>query len=99
MVDARVWKQVEDEAREPPVSFLEYLPIRIAMEGGRMDPRRAEKVMEVYSPSILKLVSSLVSPPPLPRCHLHVLVGSSCGHRTFFLELLLVTFVVTLGRR
>jgi hypothetical protein len=25
MVDARVWKQVEDEARESPVRFLEYL--------------------------------------------------------------------------
>jgi hypothetical protein len=32
MVDARVWKQVEDEARESPVRFLEYTFIRIAAE-------------------------------------------------------------------
>ena len=30
--------------------------IRIAMEAGRIDPRRSEKVIGVCSPSILKLV-------------------------------------------
>jgi hypothetical protein len=28
MVDARVGRKVEDEARESPVTLLEYLPIR-----------------------------------------------------------------------
>jgi hypothetical protein len=32
MVDARVWRQVEDEERESPLRFLEYPTIRIATE-------------------------------------------------------------------
>jgi hypothetical protein len=32
MVDARAWKQVEDEGRQSPVMPLEYLPIRIDTE-------------------------------------------------------------------
>jgi hypothetical protein len=56
MVDARVWKQVKDEARQSLVRVLEYPPIRIATEGGRIDSRRSERVSEVRSPSILKLV-------------------------------------------
>jgi hypothetical protein len=27
MVDARVWRQVKDEARESPVRFLEYIEL------------------------------------------------------------------------
>jgi hypothetical protein len=27
MVDARVWRMVEDEPREPPVTLLEYQPL------------------------------------------------------------------------
>jgi hypothetical protein len=56
MVDARARKQVKDEARQPLVRVLEYLPIRIATEGGRIDSRRSERVSEVRSLSILKLV-------------------------------------------
>ena len=37
-------------------------PIRIATEPLRMDPRRSQRVSEVYSPLILKLVRRLVSP-------------------------------------
>jgi hypothetical protein len=32
MVDARVWKQVKDEARESLVTVLEYPSIRIVTE-------------------------------------------------------------------
>jgi hypothetical protein len=32
------------------------------MEAGRIDPRRSERVLKVYSPSILRLVRGLVSP-------------------------------------
>jgi hypothetical protein len=56
MVDARVWKQVEDEARESPVSLLEYPSIRIDTEAGRIDPRGSQRVSEVYSPFILRMV-------------------------------------------
>ena len=78
MVDARVWKQVKDEARQSLVRVLEYPPIRIATEGGRIDSRGSERVSEVYSPSILKLVRDLDSPPPYPRDH-HVLVIGGAG--------------------
>jgi hypothetical protein len=37
MVDARVWKQVKDEARESPVTLLEHLPIRRG-SGGSQKP-------------------------------------------------------------
>jgi len=37
MVDARVWKQVEDEGRQSPVRFLEHLPIRRG-SGGPQKP-------------------------------------------------------------
>jgi hypothetical protein len=33
MVDARVWKQVEDVGRQSPVTLLEYLPIRRGSRG------------------------------------------------------------------
>jgi hypothetical protein len=56
MVDAWVGRQVKGKARESPVRFLEYHSIRIDTEGGRIDPRRSERVSEVRSPSILKLV-------------------------------------------
>jgi hypothetical protein len=88
-------RQVKGEARESPVKFLDTLTIRIATEAGRIDPRRAEKVIEVCSPTILKMVRTLVSPtstssvpPPYPR-------GSWCGHRPVYLEFL----IVTLGRQ
>src|SRR5215218_3251095 len=97
MVDARVWKQVKDEARQSLVRVLEYPSIRIATEGGRIDSRRSERVSEVRSPSILKLVRRLVSP-------LHILSATTMSSWTvvradILQELLLVTHCVTLGRR
>jgi hypothetical protein len=90
---------VKDEARESPVRFLEYTSIRIDPEAGRIDPRGSEKVTDVYSPSTLRVVSQPVSPtstssvpPPCPR-------GRWCGHRPVYLEFLIVTVLVTLGRQ
>jgi hypothetical protein len=68
MVDARVWRQVEDEARQSPIRVLEY---RSSLEGVaealRSHSRRSQRVFEVYSPSILNLVRGLVSLPSYPR--------------------------------
>jgi hypothetical protein len=60
MVDVGVWRQVKDEARESPVRFLEYtfLPEGVA-EALRSHSRRSQRVLGVYSPFILKLVSCL----------------------------------------
>jgi hypothetical protein len=44
-----------------------------------MDPRGSQRMSEVYSPTILKMVRSLVSPPPHPRCHPYVLVVAGAG--------------------
>jgi hypothetical protein len=60
-------RQVKVEAREPTVTFLDTNTIRIAMEAGRIDPRRAEKVIEMYSSLALKLVREPASPPLHPR--------------------------------
>jgi hypothetical protein len=50
-------KQVEVEARESPVRFLEYnKSTRRVAEAGRIDPRGSEKVIDDYSPLILRLV-------------------------------------------
>jgi hypothetical protein len=57
MVDARVWRQVKDEARESPVRFLEHPTIRIDPEALRSYSRGSQRVLELHSPSILKLVS------------------------------------------
>jgi hypothetical protein len=71
-------KQVEDEARESPVRFLEYrLPEGVA-EALRSHSRRSQKMSELYSPPILKLVSPLVSPASRPRAP-HVLVVSGAA--------------------
>jgi hypothetical protein len=50
-------KQVEVEARESPVRFLEYnnKSTRRVAEAGRIDPRGSEKVIDDYSPLILRL--------------------------------------------
>jgi hypothetical protein len=60
MVDVGVWRQVKDEGRESPVRFLEYtfLPEGVA-EALRSHSRRSQRVLGVYSPFILKLVSCL----------------------------------------
>jgi hypothetical protein len=68
MVDARVGRQVKDKGRPSPVTLLEYLPIR----RGSGDPQEPfSSLSEVYSPSILHLVSrlvSLTSPSSVPPC-------------------------------
>jgi hypothetical protein len=57
----------------PPVRFLEHLPLDEVAEALRRQPRRSERVLEVYSPLALKPVSKLVSltstssGPPCPR--------------------------------
>jgi hypothetical protein len=56
MVDARVGRQVKGKARESPVRFLKPPSIRNATEAGRSHPRGSQRVLELYSPSILKLV-------------------------------------------
>src|SRR5215218_10097546 len=70
MVDARIWRQVQDEARESPVRFLESpKTTRRVAEALRSHSRGSERVLEVYSPSILNLVSRLVfltSPSSVP---------------------------------
>jgi hypothetical protein len=40
----------------PLVRFLKYPTIRNATEAGRNHPRGSQRVLELYSPSILKLV-------------------------------------------
>src|SRR5215207_1163632 len=66
---------LEKQPRGSPVRGFTSTPetIRIDTEAGRIDPRRSERVSEVYSPSILNLVRGLVTPtstssgPPCPR--------------------------------
>ena len=70
---------VKDEARQSPVRFLEYLPLEGVAEALRSHPRRSQKVLERYSPLILRLVISLLSPTSTSSMHSHVLVGSWCG--------------------
>jgi hypothetical protein len=52
MVNARVGRQVEDGAREPPVTLLEYLPIRRG-SGGPQKPSSwlSEDVKGVFTVS------------------------------------------------
>ena len=53
---------VEDEARESPVRFLDCLPpLEDVTEALRSHSRRSQKVLELYSSSILKLVNRLLS--------------------------------------
>jgi hypothetical protein len=47
---------LEKQPRGSPVRFYQYLTIRIDTEDVRSHSRGSEKVLEVYSPSILKLV-------------------------------------------
>jgi hypothetical protein len=50
-----------------PCEVSGYSTIRIAMEAGRIDPRRAEKVIGMYSSLALKLVRDPASLPLHPR--------------------------------
>ncbi len=49
------------------MTFLDTPTIRIAMEARRIDPRRAEKMIEMCSSLALKLVREPASPPLHPR--------------------------------
>jgi hypothetical protein len=58
------WRKVTDEARESPVRFLEHSPLEGVAEALRSQSRGSQRVLEVYSPSILKLVRQPVSCTP-----------------------------------
>jgi hypothetical protein len=50
------WRMVKDEARQSPVTFLEYRSTRRVAEALRSHPRRSQRVLEVYSLLALNLV-------------------------------------------
>ena len=80
------------------MKFLDTLTIRIAMEAGRIDPRRAEMVIEVCSSLALKLVRDPASPPLHPRGAITMSLWSLM-RANILLECPLVTVVVTLEKR
>jgi hypothetical protein len=97
MVDATVWRQVKYEARESLVRFLEYPSTRRG-SGGSQKPFSwlSEGVRGVFTIS-----TDLSETACIP--HLHIL-GAPMSTWTLvradiLQELLLVTFVVTVGRR
>ena len=53
---------VKDEARQSPVTLLEYLPIRRVAEALRSHSRRSQRVLEVYSLLALHLVRRAGAP-------------------------------------
>ena len=68
MVDARVERQVKDEGRQSLVGFLQYPnPLEGVAESLRSHPRGSQRVLELYSPSTLKLVREPTSLPSYPR--------------------------------
>jgi hypothetical protein len=56
MVDARVGRQVKAEVRESLVRFLQYAPLEGVAEALKNHPRRSQRMLEPYSPSILRIV-------------------------------------------
>ena len=60
------------------MTLLEYLPLEGVAEALRSHPRRSQRVLELYSPSILRLVRRLVSPPHPPG-HNYVIVVAGAG--------------------
>jgi hypothetical protein len=76
------------------VKFLDTLTMRIAMEAGRIDPRRAEMVIEVCSSLTLKLVRDPASPPLHPRGAITMSLWSLMRA-----NILLECPLVTVGRR
>ena len=75
---------------------LSTLPLEGVAEALRSHSRRSQRVLEVYSPSILRLVRRLVFP--------HILRATTMSSwslvwSNILLELLLVTFIVTLWIR
>jgi hypothetical protein len=83
MVDARVWKQVKDEAREAPVRFLEHLPIRRGSGG----PQKPISWLSEGDGGVFTVSSESSEDTCVPHLHILwrtlVLVGSWCG-QTFF---------------
>jgi len=98
MVDAEAGEAGQRRGARIPCEVSGYATIRIATEAGRIDPRRAEKVIEMYSSLALKLVREPASPPLHPRGAITMSLWSPMRADILY-ELLLVTFVVTLGRR
>ena len=80
------------------MKFLDTLTMRIAMEAGRIDPRRAEKEIGMYSSLALKLVRDPASPPLHPRGAITMSLWSLM-RANILLECPLVTVVVTLEKR
>jgi hypothetical protein len=81
-----------------PCEVSGYSTIRIAMEAGRIDPRRAEKEIGMYSSLALKLVRDSASPPLHPRGAITMSLWSLM-RANILLECPLVTVVVTLEKR
>jgi hypothetical protein len=67
IVDAEAGEAGQRRGARIPCDVSGYPTIRIAAEAGRIDPRRAEKVIETHSSLALKLVRELASPPLHPR--------------------------------
>jgi hypothetical protein len=81
------------------VKFLEYLPpLEAVAEALRSYSRGSQRVLEVYSLLALNLVRE---PAPLPSYPRGAITVSSwlVARANILLECLLVTIVVTLGRR
>jgi hypothetical protein len=80
------------------VRFLEHLPLEGVAEALRSHSRRSQRVLEVYSLLALNLVREPTSLPSYPRGA--IIVSSWLVVReNILLECLLVTLVVTIGRR
>ena len=68
---------VQMESLFAPV-YLSGPPIKNATEALRRHSRRSQEVLELYSPSTLRLVRTLCPAPPHPRDH-HALVVAGAG--------------------
>jgi hypothetical protein len=79
MVDARVWRQVKDEARESPVRFLKH-PLYQKGSGGPQKPFSwlSEGVKEAFTINTEAGEQTLIPHSP-PSVSPHILVGSWCG--------------------
>jgi hypothetical protein len=76
-LDLRAW-ELEKQPRGSPVRFYQYPTIRIATETVREALSGSEKVLELYSPPILRLVRTLVS-LSTSSVSPHVLVVAGAG--------------------
>jgi hypothetical protein len=96
MVDARVWRMVEDEPREPPVTLLKYPPLLMGSGG-------SQKPFSSLSEGLRGIFTIITEAGEMTCVPLHI-PGTTMSswlvvQANTFLECLLVTLVVTLGRR